>query len=111
MPETSGELLTAHIKDLRQQIAEYRRKISRLEIELAQAEEKRLRQAPRGTYRHQRSDRSEVEVSAALLETEGEALHIQYTIPRGQAQRGEEDAYIRWLRTPEERALFIPKGE
>jgi hypothetical protein len=112
MPEVqqSNEQLTTHIKELRQQIAEHYREISRLETELAHTEEARLQQAPRGTYRHQRESGGEITVTAHLLERDGEALYIQYTIPRGQARRGEEDGYMRWLRTPEERARFTLQG-
>jgi hypothetical protein len=94
-------------------MAEHYVEIGRLERELARTEEQRLQQAPRGTYRHQRESGGEIAVSAAVIETNGEALYIQYTIPPGQARRGEEDGYLRWLRTPEERARFVraPKPE
>jgi hypothetical protein len=107
MPATQEEL-TARIKELRRQIADHYQQISTLERELARTEEQRLQQAPRGTYRHQREGGGEITVTAAVLETDGQALYIQYTIPRGQAHRGEEDGYLRWLRTPEDLARFTP---
>jgi hypothetical protein len=109
MPTTQEEL-TARIKALRGQIAEHQQQIHDLETELHRAEEQRLSLAPRGAYRHQRQSGGEISVSAAILEREGQALYIQYTIPRGQARPGEEDGYLRWLRTPEDLARFTPGG-
>jgi hypothetical protein len=111
MPEaTQGPLshLTAQINEKRHLIAEHHQDIARLERELHALEDERLARAPRGTYRHRREDGSEISVEAAVIETDGDAKHIHYQIPRSQARRGEEDAYIRWLRSPEELARFTP---
>ncbi len=109
MPTTQEEL-TARIKELREQIADHYQQIHTLEGELHRAEEQRLSLAPRGTYRHQRQGGGEISVSAAVLERAWQALYIQYTIPRGLARQGEEDGYLRWLRTPEDLARFTPGG-
>lgn len=110
--ETQGMLshLTAQINEKRRLIGEHYQDIARLERELHALEDERLARAPRGTYRHRREDGSNIEVEAAVLEIDGEALHIQYHIPRSRARLGEEDAYIRWLRSPEELARFTPRG-
>jgi hypothetical protein len=107
---TTQQDLTARIKALHQQIATHHQAIYDLEGELHQIEKQRLQQAPRGTYRHQRQGGGEITVPAAVLETDGQSLYIQYTIPPGQAQRDEIDGYLRWLRTPEDLARFTPKG-
>jgi hypothetical protein len=60
-------------------------------------------------YRHRRSDGSEVEVDASVLETDGHAIHIEYQIPRSLARRGEEDGYLLWLRSPEDLKRFTPR--
>ena len=100
--------LTAQINEKRRLIGEHYQDIARLERELHALEDERLACAPRGTYRHRREDGSEISVEAAVIETDGEAKHIYYQIPRSLARRGEEDAYIRWLRSPEELARFTP---
>lgn len=105
MSETKeGELsaLTTQINEKRRLIAEHYQEISRLERELRALEDERIARAPRGTYRHRREDGSTIEVEAAIVETDGAARCIWYQIPRRQARRGEEDAYIRWLRTRDE---------
>lgn len=110
--ETQGLLedLTARINEKRRLIGEQYQDLARLERELHALEDERLARAPRGTYRHRREDGSDIEVEAAVFETDGEAKHIQYQIPQFQARRGEEDAYIRWLRSSEELARFT-QGE
>lgn len=110
--ETQGPLshLTAQINEKRRLIAEHYQDIARLERELHALEDERLARAPRGTYRHRRDDGSDIEVEAAVLETDGDAKRIQYQIPQFQARRGEEDAYVRWLRSSEELARFT-QGE
>jgi septal ring factor EnvC (AmiA/AmiB activator) len=99
--------LTAQIKEKHSLIGEHYQEIARLERELRALEDERLSRAPRGTYRHRREDGSEITVEAAVIETEGEAKHIYYQIPRSLARRGEEDAYIRWLRSPEDLTRFM----
>jgi len=109
MPEaTQGpqEHLTAQINEKRRLIAEHHQDLARLERELHALEDERLARAPRGTYHHRREDGSDIAVEAAVLEADGDAKRIQYQIPRSQARRGEEDAYIRWLRSSEELARF-----
>src|SRR2546421_1997101 len=91
--------ITAQIKEMRRRIAEHHQEIASLERELQLYEREQLARAPRGTYRHRRDDGSDIEVEAAVLETDGDAKRIQYQIPPRQARRGEEYAYIRWLRT------------
>jgi hypothetical protein len=110
---TQGPLshLTAQINEKRRLIAEQYQAIAHLERELRTLEDERLTRAPRGTYRHRREDGSEISVEAAVLETDGEAKYIHYQIPRTLARRGEEDAYMRWLRSPEDLARFTPRGE
>ena len=102
------EHLTAQINEKRRLIAEHYQAIARLERQLHALEDERLARAPRGTYRHRREDGSEISVEAAVIETEGSAKQIHYQIPRSLARQGEEDAYIRWLRSPEELARFTP---
>ncbi len=94
--------LTAQINEKRRLIAEHYQEMARLERELRALEDERISRAPRGTYRHQREDGSTITVEAAIVETDGAARCIWYQIPRQQARRGEEDAYLRWLRTREE---------
>lgn len=102
------EQMTARIKELYQLIAEHRQEITKLEREMRHYEQERLALAPRGTYLHHRADGSDIEVEAAVLETSGEAKCIQYQIPKWLSKSGEEDAYIRWLRSPEQLARFSP---
>lgn len=109
---TRGPLedLTAQINEKRRLMAEHYQAIALLERELHALEDERLTRVPRGTYRHRREDGSEISVEAAVIETDGAAKHIHYQIPRALARRGEEDAYIRWLRSPEELARFTLHG-
>lgn len=100
---------TARIKELHTLIREHNAEISKLEQETHQLERERSIYAPRGTYRHRRGDGSEIEVDAAILETDGDTMYIEYQIPRFLARRGEEDGYLLWLRTPEELARFTPR--
>lgn len=111
--ETKGLLedLTARINEKRRLIGEQYQDIARLERELHALSDERLARAPHGTYRHRREDGSDITVEAAVIETDGNAKHIHYQIPRSLARQGEEDAYIRWLRSPEELARFTPGGE
>lgn len=108
--QLTPEQITAQIKETRRLIAERHQEIARLEHELHALEDAQLARAPRGTYRHRREDGSDIAVEAAVLETDGDAKRIWYQIPRSQARRGEEDAYIRWLRSSEELARFT-QGE
>ena len=101
---------TARIKELRSLMKEHYAEISKLEQEANQLEYQRSIYAPHGTYRHHRSDGSEVEADATVLETEGTAMYIEYRIPRSLARRGEEDGYLLWLRSPEELARFTPRA-
>jgi septal ring factor EnvC (AmiA/AmiB activator) len=94
--------LTAQIKEKHSLIGEHYQEIARLERELRALEDERLARAPRSIYRHRREDGSTLEVEAAIVETDGAARCIWYQIPRKQARRGEEDAYIRWLRTEDQ---------
>ncbi|MHB8596683.1 MAG: hypothetical protein ACYDER_07725 [Ktedonobacteraceae bacterium] len=105
------EQIIAQIKETRRLIAERYQEITRLEHELHALEDAQLARAPRGTYRHHREDGPDIAVEAAVLETDGDAKRIQYQIPQWQARRGEEDAYIRWLRSPEELARFTPRDQ
>lgn len=100
---------TARIKELRTRIREYNAKIFELEQEASKLEYQRSISAPRGTYRHRRGDNSEIEVDAAILEMDGDAIYIEYQIRRSLARRGEEDGYLCWLRSPEELARFTPR--
>lgn len=102
------EEVTAKIKELHRLIGIHYGEIAKLERVLHRYEDEQLARAPRGTYRHRRADGSDIEVEAAVLETEGDAKYIHYQIPKWQARRGEEDAYMRWLRSPDEVARFTP---
>ncbi|GCE15303.1 hypothetical protein [Tengunoibacter tsumagoiensis] len=102
----SLEQVSQRLKELRQTIAEHTQVIARLEQEAQYYEKERLRLAPQALYRHCRADGSYIVAEAIVLETQGVAKHIQYQIPRSHVHRGEEDAYRRWLRTPEELALL-----
>jgi hypothetical protein len=108
--QLSYEQVTARIKEMHRLIAEHQQEIARLERELHLYEREQLARAPRGTYRHRREGGSEITVEAVVLETDGDAKRIQYQIPPRQARRGEEDAYIRWLRSSDELARFT-QGE
>ncbi len=101
-----NEQLNARMKELRSRIVEHKREIDKLEQEFSQYERARLISAPHGLYRHHRTDGTDIEVEAVVLETQGEAKYIEYQIPRSKAQRGEEDGYLRWLRTADELARF-----
>jgi hypothetical protein len=100
---------TARIKELRMLIGQHHAKIFELEQEAGKLEYQRSISAPRGTYRHRRGDNSEIEVDAGILEMDGDAIYIEYQISRSLARRGEEDGYLRWLRSPEELARFTPR--
>jgi len=110
LAQLTPEQITAQIKETRRRIAEHHQEIARLEQELHALEDAQLARAPRGTYHHRREDGSNIAVEAAVLETDGDAKRIRYQIPPRQARRGEEDAYIRWLRSSEELARFT-QGE
>ncbi|BCL82201.1 hypothetical protein ccbrp13_46660 [Ktedonobacteria bacterium brp13] len=105
-----AQLRQARLKELRTLIREHRHEIAKLQQELSQYERERLISAPRGTYRHRRSDGSDIEVEATVLETDGVALYIQYQIPKFLARRGEEDTYLLWLRSPEKLERFTPRA-
>ena len=111
LAHVSQPQLNARIKELHDLIAEHHREIARLEHELAQYKRARLDSAPRGLYRHHRADGTDIEAEAYVLETNGEATYIQYQIPTFKARPGEEDAYLRWLRSPEELKRFTPRAK
>jgi hypothetical protein len=100
---------TAKIKELRARIREHKAELYRLEQEASQLEYQRSISAPHGIYRHRRGDGSEIEADATILETDGDAIYIEYHIPRSLAQRGEEDGYLLWLRSPEELRRLTPR--
>ncbi len=110
LAQLTPEHITTQIKEIHHLIAGHQQDIARLERQLHALEDAQLARAPRGTYRHRREDGSDIAVEAAVLETDGDAKRIQYQIPKSQARRGEEDAYIRWLRSSEELARFT-QGE
>jgi hypothetical protein len=105
-PTLALEQMTDRIKELEVLRVEHLREMDKLEREQRYYERLRFEQAPRGSYRHRRHDGTDIQVEAAVLETDGEAKYIKYQIPWGHARRGEEDAFLRWLRTPEELARF-----
>ncbi len=100
---------TARIKELRALVKKHNAEIFELEQEANKLEYERSIYAPRGTYRHHRGDGSEIEVDAAILEMDGDAIRLEYRIPRSLARRGEEDGYLLWLRSSEELGRFTPR--
>lgn len=98
------EEIVQHLQALKQQRAASYREVNRLEDEMVLYQRVQYETAPRVSYRYKRGDGSEITIEAAILETNGSAKRIRYQIPVGLQRRGEEDAYIVWLRTPEELA-------
>ncbi len=102
--QPDGEEIVQHLQALKQHRAASYREVNRLEDEMVLYQRVQYETAPRANYRYKRGDGSEITVEAAILETKGSAKRIRYQIPVGLQRRGEEDAYIVWLRTPEELA-------